>query len=104
MAQKKQTEQLDFLGHLTHERTPDLRTNGGNTLAGTSPADGGGTGGGKPPAGGAAGRAGTDDGGHGAADPAFHAPGTDAAAGARPGLGTGAGEIHPATPIGVRNV
>ena len=88
--------QLDLFGlqRLNYETTHPIRPDGRETLAGIPPANGRGAGSVEPAPRDAADGGGTDRNGTGPASPAVDPAGCNAAIGARPGLGNGAGEIH----------
>ena len=85
--------QLDLFGPGQNDRTPDLRPNGGSTLAGALPATGEGIGADRPADGGAPGGVGVDAGRNGAPDTGFSPSGTESPAGPRSGVGAGAGAL-----------
>src|SRR5580658_1658979 len=80
----------------TYDNADPIRPDGRETLARTPPADGARLGTESAPAPDAAGGGGKDEGRNGRAADGFDAAGINGAAGADPGLGNGAGEIHPA--------
>lgn len=82
-------DQLDFFTELTHERTPRIRPDGGNPLAGSLPADGARPGNGGPLAGSLVGSAGAYGDRNGSTPARLSQAGADAR--------TGAGEIHSAS-------
>src|ERR1700761_5714070 len=90
-------EQLDFF--LTHRLTNDsadtIRTNGRESLARTLPKDGAGTGGEGTPSQDAAGSGGENEGRNGHAARGIDEAGKNGATSTNPGVGNGAGEIHP---------
>src|ERR1017187_4690347 len=77
-----------------YEDTHTIRPDGREALAGIPPPNGRGTRSDEPAPRDAADGGGTDRNGTGPASPAVDPAGSDAASGARPGLGNGAGEIH----------
>src|SRR3954467_772194 len=87
--------QLDLFAHSQHERTPELRPDGGNPLAPALPPDGAPTHAAGSAANGPAGRAGAELGRNGDIDADLSAAGVEPATGARSGVGTGPGAIHP---------
>src|SRR5688572_20123317 len=93
---KNNGSQLEFfsLTPYGYETPHPIRTNGGETLAGIPPTNGGGTGNEKPPPTNAPGSGGTNGQGTRSDSPPVDSGGTHAATGTRPGLGDGAGEIH----------
>eukprot|EP01031_Cornospumella_fuschlensis_P013374 gene13374-16363_t len=87
--------QLDLFGPATDERTPDLRKDGGSTLAGVLPATGARTGADGPDDRVAFGGAESDARRNGKPDAGLPSAGPESPASARSGVGTGSGEIHP---------
>src|SRR6202142_2234476 len=81
---------------LRYEHTDTIRNDGRETLARTPPQNGERTGGQRPVAGNAAGGGTENEGRNGRVADQVHPAGIDAATGARPRLGNGAGGIHPA--------
>src|ERR1017187_6847225 len=77
-----------------YETTYPIRPDGRAALAGIPPANGRGTRSDEPAPRDDDDGGGTDRNGTGPASPAVDPAGSDAASGARPGLGNGAGEIH----------
>ena len=88
--------QLDLFGlqRLNYETTYPIWPDGREALAGVPAANGRGTRSDEPASRDAADSGGTDRNGTGPASPAVDPAGSDAAIGARPSLGNGAGEIH----------
>ena len=91
-------DQLDLFSNQrpTYETIDPIRTNGRETLARTLPETGARTGGEGTVAPDAAGGRGEDEGRNDRTDATVQKAGDDGAAGARPRLGNGAGELHPA--------
>src|SRR5689334_8452222 len=90
-------QQLDLFSSTrpAYDTTDPIRPNGRETLARIPSENGSGNGSQGPPASDAPGSGGEDEGRNGRSAHAVQEAGIDTAAGPRPGLGNGEGELHP---------